>query len=213
MPGIFISYRRDDSGSPSRRLHDRLSKYFGSSFVFLDVAGIPLGHDFTQVLNKRLTNCEIVIVVIGNHWANTIDSTGRRRLHDPDDFVRLEIEAALHRKIKVIPVLVGGAQMPRVQELPATIISLAYLSGFIIHEHTFDDSVRRLIESIAPLVSFDTFHWWNRIGPRTTKPQNRREYSLFVREFFLLPEVLYPVGCILILLVALIAILAYQGSK
>ena len=125
MDGIFISYRRDDSAGYAGRLYDRLSAHFGTDQVFMDVAGIELGTDFVTAIEQAVGSCKVLIVVIGDEWLTTTDAAGRRRLDDPHDFVRLETSVALEREIRVVPVLVGGALMPRAEELPPELKSLA----------------------------------------------------------------------------------------
>src|SRR5262249_33575501 len=106
------------SGDVVGRLHDRLEQAFGRDNLFMDVDNIPVGVDFVTHLNDQVAACDAVLVVIGPKWAKAKDKTGQRRLHQPDDFVAIEIAAALTRDIRVIPVLVDGARMPRASELP-----------------------------------------------------------------------------------------------
>ena len=94
------------------RLYDRLAAHFGADHVFMDVQGIEPGVDFVDAIERALGSCEIMIVLIGKDWL-TADSAGRRRLDDPNDFVRVETATALARGIRVVPVLVEGAEMPR----------------------------------------------------------------------------------------------------
>src|SRR5277367_2433845 len=106
---IFLSYRRDDSRHQAGRLHDRLVAQFGSDQIFKDVDSIPMGLDFREVLTERVAGCEVFLAVIGDAWLSITGKSGARRLDDPGDFVRIEIEAALSRNIPVIPVLVGNS--------------------------------------------------------------------------------------------------------
>lgn len=106
MSGIFISYRRDDSAGHAGRLYDRLEREFPELRVFMDVERIAAGEDFTRVIDTTLRACEVCLVVIGTRWLATADKFGRRRLDQPDDWVRLEIAAALTRGVRVIPLLV-----------------------------------------------------------------------------------------------------------
>ena len=122
---IFINYRRDDSIGMAGRLHDRLAQTFGHGNLFIDVDNIPVGVDFVAHLNSQVAGCNVLLVVIGPNWLNAKDESGRRRLDDPDDFVAIEIAAALTRDIRVIPVLVDGARMPKASELPDSLKPLA----------------------------------------------------------------------------------------
>src|SRR5262249_4101286 len=115
---LFINYRREDTAPHAGRLYDRLAAHFGVDQVFMDIDQIDPGEDFVEVINRKIGSCEIAIVAIGPNWLGATDAAGNRRLDDSEDFVRMEIVAALERKIRVIPVLVGGARMPRKQDLP-----------------------------------------------------------------------------------------------
>lgn len=145
---IFISYRREDTTAHAGRLADRLSAHFGKDSVFIDVDGISPGEDFIDVLTSKVAACDTLIAVIGKHWLDATDEHGRPRLDSPEDFVLIEIRAALQRKIRVIPVLVGGAEMPRPLELPESIRALARRNAFSISDTGFHISVSKLIEAL-----------------------------------------------------------------
>ena len=115
---IFINYRRDDSIGMAGRLHDRLAQTFGRDDLFMDVDHIPVEVDFVAHLNSQVAACDVILVVIGRNWLKAKNKTGQRRLHQPEDFVAIEIAAALARDIRVIPILVDGARMPKESELP-----------------------------------------------------------------------------------------------
>src|SRR5436305_14002699 len=114
---LFISYRRDDSSGYTGRLYDRLCSYYGEDRVFMDIDSILPGDDFVDVIEKAVSSCKVLIAVIGRQWLT--DIAGNNRLLDnPYDFVRIEILTALSRNIRVIPVLVQGATIPRSENLP-----------------------------------------------------------------------------------------------
>ena len=121
---IFISYRRDDSAGTAGRLCDRLAQTFGKTNLFIDVDNIPAGVNFVKHLSKQLAICNVFICTVGPGWLNAKDDEGNRRLDQPDDYVRTEIAAALRRDIPVIPVLVDGARVPKVRDLPSDIAPL-----------------------------------------------------------------------------------------
>src|SRR3954464_8496319 len=118
MAVVFISYRRADSDVIAGRMRDRLARSFGDDSIFMDIDNIPFGVDFREHVKTVLTRGQVMIAVIGKNWLAR-DEAGRSRLEDETDPVRIEIEAALARKIPIIPVLVGGATMPKPAELPA----------------------------------------------------------------------------------------------
>lgn len=124
MSGIFISYRRDDTAAYAGRLFDRLEKHFGREHIFMDIDHIEPGEDFVEVIQKKLSAVDVAIVLIGKQWLDITDAIGHRRLDDPDDFVRLEIAEILERKMRAIPVLVGGAVVPKSSQLPNQLSSL-----------------------------------------------------------------------------------------
>jgi hypothetical protein len=121
---IFINYRREDAAGHAGRLFDSLSSHFAGR-LFMDVDTLEAGVDFVEAIEQAVGSCEALIVVIGREWLTVKDKAGRRRLDDPADFVRLEVEAALARRIRVIPVLVQDAPMPGAEELPASLARLA----------------------------------------------------------------------------------------
>jgi tetratricopeptide (TPR) repeat protein len=127
MPRIFISYRRADSGMFTGRIHDQLKASFGANNVFRDMYNIPAGSDFRAVINEAVGSTDVCLVMIGHQWLTVTDAQGKRRLDDPNDFVRIEVESALRNpRTRVIPVLVDSAVMPAADELPASLADLAY---------------------------------------------------------------------------------------
>ena len=161
MSGIFICYRREDSGGYAGRLYDHLIRHFGKGQIFMDIDAIPVGQNFVDVIDQRIGSCDVLIALIGITWMNATNRRGQRRLDDPADFVRLEIEAALKRKIPIIPVLVGGARMPAAQELPGEIAHLAYLNAFEIYDRMFDESIARLVAILNPPWKVRIQRWVN----------------------------------------------------
>ena len=148
-PNIFISYRRKDSQDITGRIYDRLIQKYSKFQVFKDVDSIPLGVDFRTHIDQKVSECDIVLVVIGDTWLNIINEHGQRRIEDPLDFVYLEIEAALRREIPVIPLLVKGATMPPPHELPLGIRPLAYRNGTPIRsDPDFHNDVSRLLRGL-----------------------------------------------------------------
>ena len=148
MDGIFISYRRDDSAGYAGRLYDRLIPRFGAARVFMDVEGIELGADFVTAIEDAVGSCRVLVVIIGDEWLSTQDAAGRRRLDDPHDFIRLETVTALTRGIRVVPVLVGGALMPRAEELPDDLKPLARRQAIEISHKQWEATTDELIRAL-----------------------------------------------------------------
>jgi hypothetical protein len=146
---IFISYRRSDSADIAGRIYDRLIAKFGRNPIFKDVDSIPLGIDFKEYLGKRVSECDVLLAIIGDHWADASDAAGKKRLDDPADFVRIEIEAALERGIPVIPLMVRGAQMPVEENIPISLRKLVFKNGIQIRsDPDFHHDMDRLISSL-----------------------------------------------------------------
>lgn len=149
VPNIFISYRREDSADIAGRISDRLIERFGKNAVFKDVDSIPIGRDFRRHLDEAIGRCDALVVIIGKQWSDASDEHGKRRLDDPRDHLRVEIELALKRDILVIPVLVRGASMPDEESLPQSLHSLAYRNGIPVRpDPDFNIDLDRLIRGI-----------------------------------------------------------------
>ena len=146
VPGrVFISYRREETAYPAGWLYDRLANRYGGQ-VFKDVDSIQLGDDFVEVITRAVGSCDVLLALIGDQWLTITDQDGRRRLEDPDDFVRLEIEAALTRNVRVIPILVEGARLPRADELPPSLAGLVRRQALELSPARFDFDTSRLVK-------------------------------------------------------------------
>jgi tetratricopeptide (TPR) repeat protein len=153
---VFINYRRDDSIGTAGRLHDRLAQTFGQKNIFMDVDSIPAGVDFVADLNSQVAACDVVLVVIGPNWLDAKDEAGRRRLDNPDDFVVIEIAAALARNIPVIPVLLDKARIPKASELPDPVKPLVRRNAVEILSTQFGRDAEVLIEKIREVLNGGT---------------------------------------------------------
>jgi tRNA A-37 threonylcarbamoyl transferase component Bud32 len=142
--GIFISYRREDAAYPAGWLFDRLNGHFGGR-VFKDVDSIQPGDDFVAEITAAVESCAVLLAVIGKQWLTVTDEEGQRRLDDRADFVRLEIEAAFTRDVRVIPILVDGARMPRAAELPASLQKLVRRQALELSPNHFSSDASRLL--------------------------------------------------------------------
>lgn len=143
---IFISYRRDDSAGYAGRLFDYLSARFGARNVFMDIDTIEPGEDFRTAVRNAVETCDVVLVMIGKHWAGMLDAQGQRRLDDPRDLVRMEVAAALvDPRGRVIPVLLRDARMPGEHELPDDLKDLAWRNAIELSDNRFQYDVRKLI--------------------------------------------------------------------
>ena len=151
--GIFVSYRRQESSGLAGRLADRLVDRFGEAQVFIDVDTIEPGVDFAAAIFDAVAACKVLLAIIGPTWLTATDERGRRRLDDPDDIVRLEIEAALTRDVRVIPILVEGAVMPSRADLPESLAGLARLNALFIRHESFRSDAERLGTAIERILA------------------------------------------------------------
>jgi len=174
MSFIFISYRRSDSQDVSGRIFDnlerhldrrlqeyrekngsskassKLSKLTGRALLYKDVDNIPPGVDFRHHIRQALNNCKVLLAIIGPTWLDVADAQGRKRLEDPNDWVRIEIEEALrHDHILLIPLLVSHATMPKYNDLPESITKLTVCNAYQARpDPDFRNDMRRLTEDI-----------------------------------------------------------------
>jgi len=148
MSKIFISYRRDDSAGYVGRLYDRLVEHYGSDQIFMDIDAIEPGVDFVDVIEDALSACKVALIIIGKVWTTITEDGQHRRIDNPSDFVRLEVASALQRDIRVIPVLVRDASMPRLEELPGDLHPLLRRNAVQLDDRNFHHDVDRLIETL-----------------------------------------------------------------
>jgi len=118
MSKIFISYRRNDTRDVTGRIYDRLLRHWDAERIFKDVDNIDPGEDYRDVIDREIAECALLLAVIGPSWLLAKKADGKRRLDDPNDMVRIELETALRRNQRVIPIVVGDARMPEPEELP-----------------------------------------------------------------------------------------------
>ncbi|MBC8263118.1 SUMF1/EgtB/PvdO family nonheme iron enzyme [Acidovorax sp.] len=187
MSRIFISYRRADSAGYAGRLHDRLSQRFGQGQIFMDINTIEPGLDFVEVIEEAVGSCDVLIVLIGREWLTITDATGRRRLDNPQDFVRLEVATALDRNIRVIPALVGGSTMPHLADLPNALKKLARRNALEISDTRFHHDVDRLIETLEKVLDVPE-------SPPSTPEVRRREEAVPALQSFEPEMILIPAG-------------------
>jgi hypothetical protein len=149
---IFINYRREEASFPAHRLYEDLAERFGEEQVFIDVDTIEPGLPFDEVIEREVGSCDVLLVMIGPNWLELTDETGRRRLDKPDDYVRLEVEAALRRGVRVIPALLREASPPSSDQLPESLQRLARLQALpLSDDRRWREDVERLIRLLKKL--------------------------------------------------------------
>lgn len=148
-PTIFISYRREDSAGQSGRIFDRLVQQFGKDHVHRDIDTISAGEDFVESVLEKINQSDVLLVLIGQKWLTATDEDGRWRLADENDLVRIEIATALERNIRVIPILLQGAIIPRTKDLPGELAKLAQRNAVEIRDTNFDLDTEQLIAKLG----------------------------------------------------------------
>lgn len=147
---IFVSYRRDDAAHVTGRIHDFLASRFGAANVFMDVDSVAPGEDFVRKIGDTIAMCDLFLLVMGPGWLNARTADGRRRIDLPGDFVRIELREALARGVKIIPVLVDGAQMPRQEDLPEDVAQMVRHNAVFLGHATFRRDMEALAAGVAP---------------------------------------------------------------
>lgn len=148
--GIFISYRREDSRDIVGRIHDHLRQRIDDKRLFLDVERQVAGEDYRATIARALQQSDVMLVAIGARWLTITDQSGGRRIDDADDPVRLEIEAALDRQVRIIPVLVQGASMPDPDTLPPSLRPFCYRTALAVRpDPDFRNDMQQLVAGLA----------------------------------------------------------------
>ncbi len=151
MTKIFINYRRQDSEHAVDRLNKALSKHTSDpkNDIFVDIDSIPLSKRFPEYIEAKVGECDQFIAVIGNQWVSAEDpETGGRRLDDPKDFVRREIEAAIAANKPIVPVVLAPASMPKAVELPDSLKELAEMNAVVLHRTSFEHDVGQMVTKL-----------------------------------------------------------------
>ncbi|MGE3537793.1 MAG: adenylate/guanylate cyclase domain-containing protein [Candidatus Tectimicrobiota bacterium] len=151
MTKIFINYRREDSAGYAGRLYDRLSARFGAKKVFMDIDTLEPGIDFSEDIERAIHQCDVLLILIGTRWLSAVDSTGKRRLDNPNDYVRREIQVGFTRNIHALPVLLGGAVMPNFRDLPIDLTKLSRINALELSDTRWHTDVDKLLETVKKL--------------------------------------------------------------
>lgn len=153
MPGVFLSYRRKDSGRWVDRLQERLELQFGDDLVLRDVDDLRIGRGFLAQIRRGIRGADAVLVVIGPDWLSPVDGSDRPRLFQRNDVLRREIEWSLaSRRTSVVPILVGGAPMPAKSALPASIRRLPALQARSLADRSWDADCSALLEGLRGIL-------------------------------------------------------------
>lgn len=188
MPKIFISYRRADSATNSGRLRENLCEAFGDDQVFIDFDDIPPGSNFPQEIQEGLHSAKVILIVIGEKWISIQDQkTGKRRLDDLKDFVRIEVETALRlqgeKGTLVIPILTGSAQMPGETDLPESMKALPAINGLPLrdgrdYERDLGDIVAAIVPRVSRLPPPPPKPWWEQWWARLQRSKRAHKAAV-----------------------------------
>ena len=170
---IFISYRREDSSAWARLVYDRLRSRFAADKIFMDVVDLAPGVDFVEALEESVGACDVLMAVIGRRWLTAADEAGQRRLEQPEDFVRIEAATALKRGIRVIPVLVDGATMPRSAELPEDLKALVRRHALEISHTRFSADSERLVTAVEEVLEREAAERRQRVEEERLQAEQR----------------------------------------
>lgn len=151
---VFISYRREDTAPYARLIFERFGKRIGENHVFMDVHTMKPGDKFKQIIEDKVSKCDVLLALIGRGWLSASDQNGRR-LDNDSDWVRQEITEALKRGIRVIPVLLDDARMPQARDLPEDLAGLARRNAYPIRHESFNNDVDHLIDFVVSELSND----------------------------------------------------------
>ena len=146
--GIFISYRRSDSGPWTGRLADDLRSYFGRERVYLDLDSNRAARDYLEQIDEFLDGARVAIAVIGPKWLSIEDPHGRPRIEDPQDLVRRELESAFGSGVALVTVYVGGAQPPSAAQLPLSLRPISTIHASRMSDQDWEYDLGRLLETI-----------------------------------------------------------------
>jgi TIR domain len=226
---VFISYRRDESAGYAGRIADSFEEHFGEDIIFRDIDSLEPGLDFAEAIESAIESSEVLIAVIGKNWLNATDAAGRKRLENPDDYVRTEIATALRRNIRVIPLLVQDAAMPSASELPEDLAPLSRRNAFELNDSSWRDDIRRLVNTLDRAIKGNRPPKPDEPGvvkqPEEIQPEEKQrvstqQLSSFKRMFLLYPPYtsrgwklhtvfLISVLCILVMFITMVAIPPY----
>jgi hypothetical protein len=147
---FFINYRRSDVAGFVHAIHAWLISEIPSEQIFLDVdSAIQAGDNFPEVLRRRVIDADIVLCLLGERWLALL----KERATSNSDYVVIELELALKEEKKIVPVLIGNANMPRAEELPEAIRELSTRQAVRIRDEAFRMGCFNLIKSLDAAIA------------------------------------------------------------
>ena len=146
---VFISYRHKDTIAISNAIQSRLAEILGEKNVFADFPRIQPGSNFYKEIDREISKCDTMLVLIGPNWINSRDTADRRQLDNPNDMVRMEIRAAIEREVTIVPVLIDDTPMPRESELPDEIGPLCSRHAETFRNAEFRHSIQKIVNLVT----------------------------------------------------------------
>jgi hypothetical protein len=193
---IFISYRVHDTAGETGRLVDALKQYFSDDQIFMDIENLEPGADFTEAIEKSLDTCDVFLSIIGPHWLGDRDGQNIR-INDPNDWVRLEVSTALQRNIRVVPVLVDGATLPKQEQLPQDLQPLLRRQAIEISNKRWRYDTDQLIRFLVQTVGITPKKATQGGQPSATQQKPRKTWVYIGAGFGLAILVLVILGSVL----------------
>lgn len=151
--GIFINYRRALNLKDAQLLQKALQRHFGQRSVFLDVSGLDGGDHWLHTLEKQVDASTAMVALIGRGWSDVTDEKGNRRLDNPNDFVRFELARAFSRSMPVLPVLIDGAEIPDISQLPTNLLPLTFPQAMLLRSQSLDDDADKIARRLRYLIA------------------------------------------------------------
>lgn len=155
---VFINYRREDTSQAAGRIYDKLAYSFGNELIFIDIDKIPYGSNFEDHIQEHINSSKVVIVLIGQKWITAghgIWPFVKRRIDSKADWVRREIATALNRGVQLLPILIDGAKMPNVSQLPEEITALCTHNALHLRHEMFSHDIGALIRTVGSIIDIE----------------------------------------------------------
>jgi hypothetical protein len=159
MAQIFINYRRDNTEGVAGRLFDYLASRYSHRELFMDVEDMKPGLDRAKQFDIQVSQCRVLLAVIGPHWLDAYDQASNGRLENDKDYVRIELASALKRDIAVIPILVDGAVMPSEESLSDDLKPLARRYALELRHTRFNADAEAILHSLETIVPRNHVPW------------------------------------------------------
>jgi hypothetical protein len=181
---IFISYREKDTAGETGRLVDALYEHFSEDQIFMDIEKIDPGVDFTEAISHSLQSCDVFLAIIGPNWLGSRESGKPSRIFEPNDWVRLEVATALHRNIRVIPVLVDDGAMPQADQIPADLHPLLNKQAYEISNRRWKYDTEQFISFLVHVVGIQSKNEIEHAARETGKKPWFTRYALWILLLF-----------------------------